>query len=117
MIFQKFLQSLAAEKETAMIKDLFSRNLMKCLINQASKEDRYLHRAALKSLKAVEAAAEAEADLLVPIIQELIGKWGAYDFDQATSSKTMDRLLQLATPQVSEHLIKLLREPAMHPKR
>ncbi|KAI1498821.1 DNA polymerase phi-domain-containing protein [Biscogniauxia marginata] len=110
MIFQKFLQGLASG-EKSLIKNIFSRNFMKCLINQASKEDRYLHRASLKSLQSIEKAVEISPELLIPILEELISKFGAYDFDQRTNTKTIENLLQWATPTNARKVLKLLRKP------
>ncbi|KAI0378007.1 DNA polymerase phi-domain-containing protein [Hypomontagnella monticulosa] len=110
VIFQKFIQGLATENPK-LIKELFTRNLMKCLINQAAKEDRYLHRAALKSLQATEKAVQASPELLVHVLKEFLGKYGAYDFDQRTNTKTIENLLQWATPDNAKSVLKLLRDP------
>ncbi|KAJ8123846.1 hypothetical protein ONZ43_g297 [Nemania bipapillata] len=115
MIFQKYLHGLASV-DKSLVKELFTRNLMKCLINQAAKEDRYLHRAALKTLQSIEKGVEAHPELLVPILKELIGRFGLYDFDQRTASKTIEGLLQWATPANSKKTLKLLREPVLNPK-
>ncbi|KAI1478863.1 hypothetical protein K445DRAFT_319355 [Daldinia sp. EC12] len=112
VIFQKFLQGFATEKPN-FAKELFTRNLMKCLMNQAAKEDRYLHRAALKSLQSIEKAVQASPELLIPVLNELIGKAGAYDFDQRTSTKTIENLLQWATPDNARSVLKLLRDPIL----
>ncbi|KAI1134949.1 DNA polymerase phi-domain-containing protein [Hypoxylon sp. FL0543] len=110
VIFQKFLQGFATQN-AELAQDLFTRNLMKCLMNQASKEDRYLHRAALKSLQSMEKAVQASPELLIPILRELLGKHGAYDFDQRTNTKTIENLLQWATPDNAKRVLKLLRDP------
>ncbi|TGJ86702.1 hypothetical protein E0Z10_g2044 [Xylaria hypoxylon] len=115
MIFQKYLHGLASV-DKALVKELFTRNLMKCLINQAAKEDRYLHRAALKTLQSMEKAVEAHPELLILILKELIGKFGLYDFDQRTASKTIEGLLQWVTPANSKKVLKLLREPVLNLK-
>ncbi|TRX90066.1 hypothetical protein FHL15_008985 [Xylaria flabelliformis] len=112
MIFQKYLHGFASV-DKSLVKQLFTRNLMKCLINQAAKEDRYLHRAALKTLQSVEKVVEAHPELLIPVLKELIGKFGYYDFDQRTASKTLENLLQWVTPANSKKIIKLLREPVL----
>ncbi|KAI0538100.1 DNA polymerase phi-domain-containing protein [Xylaria digitata] len=115
MIFQKYLRELAsADKQ--LVKEIFTRNLMKCLINQAAKEDRYLHRAALKTLQSMEKVVEAQPELLIPILGELIGKSGLYDFDQRTASKTIEGLLQWVIPANSKKVLKLLREPVLNLK-
>ncbi|KAI1329554.1 DNA polymerase phi-domain-containing protein [Xylariaceae sp. FL0255] len=112
-IFQKFLQGITT-LDQSLVKELFTRNFLKCLINQASKEDRYLHRAAIKSLQSMEKAVETSPKLLVPILQELTGKHGLYDFDQRTSSKTVESLLQWVTRDNSEKILDLLREPILN---
>ncbi|KAI0854160.1 DNA polymerase phi-domain-containing protein [Daldinia vernicosa] len=112
VIFQKFLLGFATRKAN-FAKELFTRNLMKCLMNQAAKEDRYLHRAALKSLQSIEKAVQASPELLLLVLNELIGKAGAYDFDQRTNTKTIENLLQWATPDNAKTVLKLLRDPVV----
>ncbi|KAI2641194.1 DNA polymerase phi-domain-containing protein [Xylaria nigripes] len=115
MLFQKYLHGFSSA-DSSLVTELFTRNFMKCLINQATKEDRYLHRAALKTLQSMEKAVEAHPELLIPILKELIGKHGLYDFDQRTASKTIESLLQWVTPAVSKKVLKLLREPVLNMK-
>lgn len=112
MIFRKFLEGLSAGRES-LVKALFTRNLMACLMNQAAKEDRYLHLAAVKTLKSIEQCVEKSPSLLVPVLQELLGKFGTYAFDQRTNSKTIERLLQWTTPAHIETVRKLIREPVV----
>lgn len=92
MIFQLLLDGLGKEK--SKIDKLFGKNFLACLMNQAAKEDRYLHRAATKALRAIESKAAAEPAVLTTLLRNLLGKHGAYNFDQRTSSKTIDKLLQ-----------------------
>lgn len=106
MIFQKMLEGTV--NNSFFVSTLFSKNLMVCLMNQAAKEDRYLHRAALKALKAIEAAVEKTPSLLPAILRELLGKQGAYNFDQRTNTKTLDKLLQHTTPAIIKPVLKIL---------
>jgi DNA polymerase phi len=108
MIFQKMLEEGAACP--FIVDNIFSKNLMVCLMNQASKEDRYLHRAALKALKSVEATAQKEPSILVPVLKRLLGKNGGYNFDQRTNTKTIDKALQFVQPSDAEAVLKLLKE-------
>ncbi|KAL2257198.1 hypothetical protein VTK26DRAFT_521 [Humicola hyalothermophila] len=108
MIFQKMLEGAAANS-SFFVSTLFSKNLMACLMNQAAKEDRYLHRAALKALKGIETAVEKTPSLLPSILRELLGKQGAYNFDQRTNTKTVDKLLQHTTPAVIKPVLKTLK--------
>jgi len=107
------LQAFAAQQATGSIKALFSKNLMRCLINQSAKEDRYLHRAATKSLKIVEGIVEMEPTALLPILEELLGKNGAYDFDQQTHLSTVEKILQHVTSDNVEDVLKFLRAPVV----
>lgn len=108
MIFQKFLE--AGLSYPHITHNLFSQNLLTCLMNQAAKQDRYLHRAATKALKGIEQAADSDRDLVPVIIQFLLGKQGAYNFDQRSNSKTVDKLLHLTRPQHAQEVINALRQ-------
>ncbi|RKU40610.1 DNA-directed DNA polymerase [Coniochaeta pulveracea] len=108
MIFQKMLDEGAACP--FIVDNIFSKNLMVCLMNQASKEDRYLHRAALKALKSIEATAQKEPSIIVPVLKHLLGKNGGYNFDQRTNTKTIDKVLQFVQPSDAEAVLKVLKE-------
>ncbi|KHN99981.1 DNA polymerase V family protein [Metarhizium album ARSEF 1941] len=109
MVFQKMLEGFI--EEPLKVQTLFSRNFMSCLLNQASKEDRYLHRAAIKALKSIEAVVSAHPSSLAPVLASLIGKNGAYGFDQRTSTKTVDRLLQNITEGDAEAVLTVVQKP------
>ncbi|KAH6650353.1 DNA polymerase phi-domain-containing protein [Chaetomium tenue] len=106
MIFQKMLEG--ATDSPFMVSALFSKNLMVSLMNQAAKEDRYLHRAAVKALKGIEAVVEKAPHLLPTVLKELLGKQGAYNFEQRTNTKTIDKLLQQTTPTTVKQVLKIL---------
>lgn len=108
MIFQKFLESGLAHPH--IIDNLFSQNFTTCLINQAAIQDRYLHRAATKTLKAIEHAAASNPGVVPVIIQFLLGKHGVYNFDQKTNSKTVDKLLHCTRPEHASKVVKALRQ-------
>ncbi|KAF7543149.1 hypothetical protein G7Z17_g10979 [Cylindrodendrum hubeiense] len=108
-VFQKMLEGLVDHH--SHIECLFSKNLTTCLMNQAAKEDRYLHRAATKALKAVEAVVSAHPDTLVPILRSLLGKHGAYNFDQRTSTKTVEKMIQNITEDTAPETLKIIRQP------
>ncbi|KAK5990726.1 rDNA transcriptional regulator POL5-like protein [Cladobotryum mycophilum] len=112
MVFQKFLESLVGQHSRLRV--LFSKNLMTSLMNQASKEDRYLNRAAIKVLKAIEALVSSHTSALVPILDSLLGKNGAYNFDQRTSTKTIDKLLQNFNPGNEEETLNIIQQPIAH---
>ncbi|KAK3300761.1 DNA polymerase phi-domain-containing protein [Chaetomium fimeti] len=106
MIFQKMLEG--ATDSPFMVSTLFSKNLMVSIMNQAAKEDRYLHRAAVKALKGIEVVVEKAPHLLPTVLKELLGKQGAYNFEQRTNTKTIDKLLQQTTPSTVKQVLKIL---------
>ncbi|KJZ78344.1 hypothetical protein HIM_02382 [Hirsutella minnesotensis 3608] len=109
MVFQKMLQGLVDQPDKLAC--LFSKNLMTCLMNQAAKEDRYLHRAAVKALKVIEGAVSSNHSALVPVLQQLLGTNGVYSFDQRTSTKTVDKLLQNINGETVEEVLVIIRKP------
>lgn len=108
MIFQKFLEAGVSYPD--LVQNIFSQNLTICLINQAAIKDRYLNRAATKSLKAIERAAETNPEVVPIMLDSLLGKHGVYNFDQKTNSKTIDRLLHCLRPAQALQAIKTLRK-------
>lgn len=109
MVFQKMLEGLVDQK--SKVAKLFSKNLLSCLMNQAAKEDRYLHRAAIKALKAIENTVAAHPKSLVTILRNLLTGNGVYTFDQRTSSKTIDRLLQISSAISEKKILEVLQLP------
>jgi DNA polymerase phi len=107
MIFQKMLEDGATCP--FIVDKIFSKNLMVCLMNQAAREDRFLHRAALKALKAIEATAQKEPSVIKPVLGHLLGRNGAYNFDQRTNTKTVEKLLQYTRSSDGAAVVKLLK--------
>lgn len=96
-----------------LLEDIFSSNLVRCLINHASKEDRALHRAATKSLKVVVQAGTATPSIVDILIAGLTSKHGVYNFDRITKSKTIEGLLSVLESDKVESVVKHLYVPAM----
>ncbi|KAL6802293.1 DNA polymerase phi domain-containing protein, partial [Trichoderma sp. SZMC 28012] len=108
-VFQKILEGCVVHHSLLQI--LFSKNLMTSLMNQAAKEDRYLHRAAIKTLKAIEGAVSSHPSALVPVLESLLSRNGAYNFDQRTSTKTVDKLLQNFNLENDKGTLKIIQAP------
>lgn len=106
MIFQRMLEGAASQ--TFIVESVFSQNLMTCLMNQAAKEDRYLHRAAIKALKGIEVLVDRDPSLLPTILRQLLSHNGVYNFDQRTNTKTVDKILQHTTPESIKKVLKTL---------
>jgi DNA polymerase phi len=106
MIFVKMLEGLAPHRHC--LEKLFSKNFMNCLINQVIKEDRYLHRAAAKALRAIEVTASTEQKIIPTILRRLLSHHGSYDFDQRTNTKTIEAILQASDPEHADRVFKVL---------
>ncbi|KAM0427501.1 hypothetical protein ACHAPT_007461 [Fusarium lateritium] len=109
MVFQKMLEGLV--DLPTHIQVLFSKNLTLCLMNQAAKEDRYLHRAATKALRAIEAVNTAHPSTLIPLLKSLLGQNGAYNFDQRTHTKTIDKILQNVSEETGLEALQIIKKP------
>jgi DNA polymerase phi len=97
--------------QPSKIERLFSKNFMACLLNQAATEDRYLHRAAVKALKALEATVSQKPQILAPVLRNILGNNGAYSFDQRTNTKTADKLFHNINKENEKDIIKIIQTP------
>lgn len=75
------------------IQIVFSSNFMRCLVNQLALPERFLHRVALKVLKAIHSRADAEPWVTHLMVIGLMGSNGVVNFDQATKTKTVEKLM------------------------
>lgn len=111
LLFQKMLNDASDYNE--LLTTIFSPNLIRCLINHLSQEDRFLHRAAEKSLKAVQQMAEDHPHTIPTVLPKLITGNGIYNFDQVTKSKTIDKMIGLATGKDAETVVQIALKPAL----
>jgi DNA polymerase phi len=95
---------------------IFSQNLMHCLTNQLNNRDRFLFRAAEKSVKAIQDTVQTNPDTIIPILLNLTGN-GTYNFDQATKTKTVDKLLSQTHGSLAGNAVQILRKPALEIKQ
>ena len=86
---------------------------MRCLINHVQDQDRFLNRAADKSLKVLIRSAETDPKLLVTVLPRIIGGYGTYNFDRVTKTKTVEKLLSLVDDKIAIAVIKVLLEPTL----
>lgn len=75
---------------------IYSKNLLRCLINQLSKKDRYLHTIAQKAVKVIQNLSHDRPGTAVIALQALLGPNGSPSFDKISKSKTIERLVFLA---------------------
>ena len=86
---------------------------MRCLINHVQDQDRFLNRAADKSLKVLIRSVETDPKLLVTVLPRIIGGYGTYNFDRVTKTKTVEKLLSLVDDKIAIAVIKVLLEPTL----
>ena len=95
---------------------LFSPNLMRTVINQSKKDDRFLHTAALAALRSVQSRVEQDDSSALPIVVALTTKHGSVDFDRATKTKTLEQILLLAGDSVLKRTVRHLKSVILRPE-
>jgi DNA polymerase phi len=95
---------------------LFSPNLMRTLINQSKKEDRFLHSAALAALSSVQFRVEQEDGTAVPIFIALTSKHGSVEFDRITRTKTLEQILASADDKSLMKIVRHLKSLILRPE-
>lgn len=105
-----FLILEAAFKQVplSLVSLLFSKNLMRTLINQSSDSKRMLHKISQKALASILELCEGNPDKTVPSIQAMLfSENGTINFDKLTKTKTVDLLV--ANPSMTpKHLSSLV---------
>jgi len=96
-----------------LLPSIFSHNLIRCLINQLQQKDRFLNRAADKSLKVLVHSAEANPKIILLVLPRIIGGYGTYNFDKVTKTKTIEKLLSLVDDENAPAVIDELVQPCM----
>ena len=97
--------------DEALVNTIFSRNLMSCLQNHASRKDRHLHGVAIETLSAIEEIAALKPKSIVPILKNLLGNNGSYEFEQRTNTKTIEKVLKPTEPSDITQVLELLEAP------
>lgn len=112
LLFQRVLRDAPAQ----YFPIIFSKNLMRCLINQLASPNRYLHRIAEKSVKAIILKVELVSSLAVPILECLLGSPnGQANFDHATKTKTVEKLISSLDGRYMEDLVVAFRKIILRP--
>ncbi|KAI5283976.1 DNA-directed DNA polymerase, partial [Ascosphaera aggregata] len=104
--FLLFIKVLS-EGPTAHASVIFTKNLLRCLMNQLAVEDRFLHRIAVKATKTLQNRACKDSDFVGPALSGLMGPNGAVNFDQITKTKTVEKIVSSASVEVVRKTIPL----------
>lgn len=112
LLFQRVLRDVPAQ----YFPIIFSKNMTRCLINQLASPDRYLHRIAEKSVKAIILKAELDSSLAVPALECLLSPPnGQANFDHATKTKTVEKLISSLDSKYVKDLVAVFRGIILRP--
>ena len=79
---------------THLLPYIFSKNFMRCLMNQLASPERYLHRTAERAKSSILARARSSPDVRFLILRALLMEpYGDINFDRTTKTKTVESLL------------------------
>lgn len=94
---------------------VFSKNLVRCLMNQLAVEDRYLHRMATKAAKTIQKRVSTEPDFASFAAKGLLGASGSLQFDQITKTKTVEKIVIEAGPHSLKEIVQRLEQLVASP--
>ncbi|KAJ5286666.1 hypothetical protein N7478_002352 [Penicillium angulare] len=111
LLFNKVLN----EGTSSQASHVFTKNLVRCLTNQLAVEDRYLHRMAVKASKAIQTRVSTEPGFAAAAVGGLMGTAGAVNFDQATKTKTIEKIVADANREALEDIVPMFGKLLTHP--
>lgn len=89
---------------------------MRCLINQLASPNRYLHRIAEKSVKTITLKVELDSSLAGPVLECLLSPPnGQANFDHATKTKTVEKLVSSLDGKYAKDLVVFFRKMILRP--
>ncbi|KAL4895395.1 DNA polymerase phi-domain-containing protein [Aspergillus ambiguus] len=95
------------ERPLNLASQVFTKNLVRCLTNQLAVEDRYLHKMAAKAAKTMQTRVSKEPEFAAACISGLMGSAGAVNFDQATKTKTVEKIVVEANLDALKQIVPL----------
>lgn len=112
LLFQQMVPTVPVQ----LLPDIFSKNLMRCLTNQLASPERYLHRAAERSVKAILARARSNPNTRAPILRALLDPVnGDINFDKISKTKTVETLTSLVNNPVFEQVVEIYEHFILRP--
>ena len=113
--FQLF-QRLITNAPVHLIPYIFSKNFMRCLMNQLAAPERYLHRTAERAKSTILARARSSPNIRPLILTALLtGPYGNLHFDRMTKTKTVESLLAHIDDSTLKHMIPIYDELILRP--
>jgi len=111
LLFNKILNDGSPQQAS----HLFTKNLVRCLMNQLAVEDRYLHRMAVKASKAIPARVSKEPSFAAAAVRGLIKTSGTINFDQTTKTKTVEKIVTEANLEALQEIVPMLEQLLSRP--
>ncbi|KAJ5585498.1 uncharacterized protein N7459_005298 [Penicillium hispanicum] len=111
LLFNKVLNDGSLQQAS----HVFTKNLVRCMMNQLAVEDRYLHRMAVKASKAIQARVSKEHSFAAAAVRGLMGTGGAVNFDQATKTKTVEKIVADADHDALQEIVPLFEQLIRRP--
>jgi hypothetical protein len=112
----KLFSNMITQVPAWAVSALFSPNLMRTIINQSKKDDRFLHTAALAALKSVQARVEQDDSAALPVVVALTTKHGNIDFDKLTKTKTLEQVMLSADDGALKKIVRHFRSIILRPE-
>ena len=112
LLFQRIVPTAPVQ----LLPKIFTKNLMRCLTNQLASPERYLHRAAGRSIKTILARARSNPNARAPILRVLLDPVnGDINFDKITKTKTIETLISLINDPAFEQVIVVYEDLILRP--
>ncbi|KAF2625190.1 hypothetical protein BU25DRAFT_412994 [Macroventuria anomochaeta] len=112
----KLFSSMITQVPTWAVPALFSPNLMRTVVNQSKKNDRFLHTAALAALRSVQSKVEQDSSSALSVVVALTTKHGSVDFDRVTKTKTLEQLLLSTDDSALKKIVRHLKSVILRPE-
>jgi DNA polymerase phi len=111
LLFMKIIDEGTLQRAEA----IFTKNVVRCLMNQLAVEDRYLHRMAVKAAKTIQKRVSKEPVFASVVVKGLLS--GSLQFDQITKTKTVEKIVLEADAaslqKIIERLERLIATPGV----
>ncbi|KAK6519380.1 hypothetical protein TWF281_003214 [Arthrobotrys megalospora] len=113
--FLVFNKAISTFESKDAISTIFSPNLMKCFINQLSAPERYLHKAAQKSLRVIKSKAENSPSIASTLLTCLLSHNGSPNFELVTKTKVIEPLFSCADENGQLEIVRFFKSLILQP--